>query len=76
MLVFFINATAKNYLQLNGDYYVMKSGWSHDYHAGMSCYKYFDIKKTFLHPSKFDKLSMGSAIVNFFNTVVKGHSEL
>ena len=76
MLVFFMNTTARNYLQLDGDYYVSKTGYSNDYLEGKSFYEYYDFHKMFVHPFKFDRLSMGRANVNFFNTVVKRHSEL
>ena len=76
MLAFIIDTTAQNYVQLDGDYFVMKTGYKSAYYEGRSFYEYYDFNKTFVHPFKLEKEPMRKANVNFFKSIVKGHSDL
>ena len=76
MLSFFMNITANNYEQLNGEAYNNRIGYGNEYLDGRAFYRFYNFNMTLIHPIKFGNSLMAKANINFFNNVVRAYSNL
>ena len=69
---------ANSFENLQGEYFVLKTGYTEAYKSGVAFHQYYDVRKRFVHPIKFGSgnADMIKANLNFFKSTVMQYSRL